>query len=140
VIDGVAVARGSRVRLAPCRRADAQDFLLRDRAALVAGVFEDLDGRTYLGVTLEDDPAAEWMPGHGRYYYFFPDEVVPMEQRGREDPRRRRRQPVSRRRRLRGRGRASRPALPRPRWRHASWTRASAACTSPTSSSTATTR
>jgi hypothetical protein len=78
MIAGVAVARGSRVRLAPSRRADAQDFLLRDRAALVAGVFEDLDGRTYLGVTLEDDPAVEWVPGHGRYYYFFPDEVVPM--------------------------------------------------------------
>jgi hypothetical protein len=77
-IDGVAVSRGTRVRLAPSRRADAQDFLLRDRAALVAGVFEDLDGRTYLGVTLEGDPAAEWMVGHGRYYYFFPDEVVPM--------------------------------------------------------------
>ncbi len=80
MIDGVPVARGSRVRLAPSRRADAQDFLLRDRAALVAGIFEDLDGRTYLGVTLEDDPAAEWI-GHGRYYYFFPDEVVPMEGR-----------------------------------------------------------
>jgi hypothetical protein len=81
-IDGVIVARGSRVRLAPSRRADAQDFMLRDRAARVAGVYEDLDGRTYLGVTLEDDPAAEWMLGHGRYYYFFPDEVVPMEGKG----------------------------------------------------------
>jgi hypothetical protein len=78
MIAGVAVARGSRVRLAPSRRADAQDFMLRDRAALVAGVYEDLEGRTYLGVTLEDDPAADWMIGHGRYYYFFPDEVVPM--------------------------------------------------------------
>jgi hypothetical protein len=78
VIAGVAVARGSRVRLAPSHRSDAQDFMLRDRAALVAGVYEDLDGRTYLGVTLEDDPAAEWMTGHGRFYYFFPDEVVPM--------------------------------------------------------------
>jgi hypothetical protein len=80
LIAGVAVARGSRVRLAPSRRADAQDFMLRDRAALVAGVYEDLDGRTYLGVTLEDDPAAEWMTGHGRFFYFFPDEVVPMTQ------------------------------------------------------------
>jgi hypothetical protein len=80
VIAGVAVARGSRVRLAPSHRADAQDFMLRDRAALVAGVYEDLEGRTYLGVTLEDDPAAEWMTGHGRYYYFFPDEVVPMKE------------------------------------------------------------
>ena len=79
-IDGVIVARGSRVRLAPSRRADAQDFMLRDRAALVAGVYEDLDGRTYLGVTLEDDPAAEWMLGHGRYYYFFPDEVLPIQE------------------------------------------------------------
>ena len=30
-----------------------------------------------LGVTLEGDPAAE-LPGHGRYSYFFPDEVVPI--------------------------------------------------------------
>ena len=86
-ISGVTVSRGSRVRLAPSHRADAQDFMLRDRVAHVAGVFEDLDGRTYLGVTLEDDPAAEWMTGHGRYYYFFPDEVVPMgEQAARSEP------------------------------------------------------
>ena len=46
---------------------------------VVAGVYEDVDGRTYLGVTLEGEPDAEWL-GHARYYYFFPDEVVPIEQ------------------------------------------------------------
>jgi hypothetical protein len=81
-IDGVTVTRGSHVRLCPNRRSDAQDFMLRDREALVAGVYEDLEGRTYLGVTLEDAPDADLLQGHGRYLYFFPDEVVPMRSGG----------------------------------------------------------
>jgi hypothetical protein len=56
--------------------------MLRDREALVAGVYEDLEGRTYLGVTLEDAPDADLLQGHGRYLYFFPDEVVPMRSGG----------------------------------------------------------
>ena len=81
-IDGVRVERGTRVRLCPNHRADAQDFMLRDRAARVEGVYEDLEGRTYLGVTLEGSPDADLVQGHGRYFYFFPDEVVPMESEG----------------------------------------------------------
>jgi fermentation-respiration switch protein FrsA (DUF1100 family) len=72
-IAGVTVSRAARgCGSLPSHRADAQDFLLRDRAARVAGVFEDVDGRTYLGVTLEDDPAAEWMPATAATTTSFP--------------------------------------------------------------------
>lgn len=81
-IDGVVIERGARVRLRPNRRSDAQDFMLHDREARVEGVYEDLEGRTYLGVTLADEPDADLLQGHGRYFYFFPDEVVPMRGEG----------------------------------------------------------
>jgi hypothetical protein len=78
-IDGVAVTRGSRVRLRPERgRSDAHDMFLLGRAAVVEGVFLDVDGATHLAVTLEDDPAAELHQWYGRYFYFSPDEVEPL--------------------------------------------------------------
>jgi hypothetical protein len=81
-VRGVAVARGSRVRLRPgVRRADAQDLFLDGRTARVEGVFLDVDERRYLAVTLEDDPAAALHQVHGRYLYFAPDEVEPLEER-----------------------------------------------------------
>ena len=73
------VSRGSRVRLAPTRRADTMDLFLRGRAARVEGVFRDVDEQAYLGVTVEDDPAAELHGGYGRLFYFYPDEVEPLE-------------------------------------------------------------
>jgi hypothetical protein len=81
-VDGVALAKGSRVRLRPgVRRADAQDLFLAARTARVEGVFLDVEDRHYLAVTLEDDPAAELHQWHGRYLYFAPDEVEPLEER-----------------------------------------------------------
>ena len=81
-INGVAVAKGHRVRLRPgARRADAQDMFLEGRVAEVQGVFIDVEDRRYLAVTLEDDPAAEFYQWHGRYFYFSPDEVEPLENR-----------------------------------------------------------
>lgn len=80
-VRGVAIAKGSRVRLCPVpQRADAQDMFLTGRTALVAGVFFDVDEKTYLAVTLEDDPAADLHQWHGRYFYFSPDEVEPLEE------------------------------------------------------------
>ncbi len=79
-VEGVAVGKGSRVSLRPrLNRADAQDMFLDGRVARVAGVFRDLDGNSYLAVTLEDDPAAELYQWHGRFLYFQPDEIVPMD-------------------------------------------------------------
>ena len=81
-VAGVAVARGSRVRLCPgTRRADAQDMFLAGRVARVEGVFLDVEDKRYLAVTLEEDPAAELHQWHGRYLYFAPDEVEPLESR-----------------------------------------------------------
>jgi len=81
-VAGVAVARGSRVRLCPgARRADAQDMFLAGRVARVEGVFLDVEDQRYLAVTLEEDPAAELHQWHGRYLYFAPDEVEPLESR-----------------------------------------------------------
>lgn len=80
VISGVEVAKGSRVRLMPAsQRADAQDMFLVGRTATVAAVLLDVDGNTHVAVTLDDDPAAELSAAHGRFRYFSPDELVPLE-------------------------------------------------------------
>ena len=77
VVAGVTVARGSRVRLRPGQRADAQDMFLASRLATVEAVFLDVDGNRHLAVTLDEDPAADLQRWHGRYLYFSPDEVEP---------------------------------------------------------------
>jgi hypothetical protein len=79
VIDGVAVAKGSQVRLRPGRRrSDAQDIFLIGRMATVEAVLLDVDDARYLAVTLADDPAVDLQRWHGRYLYFSPDEVEPL--------------------------------------------------------------
>ncbi len=82
VVAGVPLRRGSRVRLRPSRRADAQDVFLAGQVAVVARVYGDLDGRTHLAVTLEDDPAADLYDVTGRYYYFGPEELEPLPAEG----------------------------------------------------------
>jgi hypothetical protein len=77
VVAGVTVAKGSRVRLRPGQRADAQDMFLAGRLATVEAVFLDVDGNRHLAVTLDEDPAADLQRWHGRYLYFAPDEVEP---------------------------------------------------------------
>jgi len=55
-------------------------MFLTGRTAMVAGVYFDVDEKTYLAVTLEDDPAADLHQWHGRYFYFSPEEVEPLEE------------------------------------------------------------
>ena len=73
------MARGSRVRLRPSRRADAQDIFLAGRTRGSTSVHEDVDGNTHVGVVIEDDPAADLHDWYGRYLYFAPDEVEPLD-------------------------------------------------------------
>lgn len=81
LIAGHEVARGSRVRLRPgLRRADAQDMFLDGRIATVEAVFFDVEDASYLAVTLADDPAADLHQWHGRFLYFGPDEVEPLDE------------------------------------------------------------
>jgi hypothetical protein len=78
-VDGVAVRRGSRVRMLPgARAADAQDIFLAGRIAVVEAVLFDVDGRVHLAVTPEGDPAADLVRGPGRHLFFAPDEVEPL--------------------------------------------------------------
>ncbi|HTZ45738.1 MAG TPA: hypothetical protein VMB79_17895 [Jatrophihabitans sp.] len=77
-VDGIPVSRGSRVRLRPGRRADAQDLFLAGQPARVTAVFGDVDGQRHVAVVLEDDPAADLHEWYGRYLYFAPDELEPL--------------------------------------------------------------
>src|ERR1700693_5693543 len=79
LVNGVRVARGSRVLLHPGRRADAQDLFFAGKTARVTSVHEDVDGNQHVGVVVDDDPAADLHEWYGRYLYFAPDEVEPLE-------------------------------------------------------------
>ena len=81
LVNGVRVSRGSRVRLHPSRRADAQDLFFADKIARVTSVHETVDGDQHVGVVLEDDPAADLHEWYGRYLYFAPDEIEPLSER-----------------------------------------------------------
>ncbi len=80
VIEGVRVARGSRVRLAPrSSGTDAHDVFLRGRTALVQAVLLDVDDDRHVAVVLEDDPGADLHQWYGRFHYFAPTELIPLE-------------------------------------------------------------
>jgi hypothetical protein len=74
------IAKGSHVRLQPNRRADAMDLFLKDQAATVAGIYRDVDERVYVAVTVDADPAASLHESFGRFFYFDPAEVEPIDQ------------------------------------------------------------
>jgi hypothetical protein len=80
VIRGVRVARGSKVRMRPgSRRADAQDLFLAGRTAVVEAVLYDVDGEVHVAVSPDHDPIAELQRSHGRFLYFAPDEIEPID-------------------------------------------------------------
>ncbi|WP_245877037.1 hypothetical protein [Streptomyces uncialis] len=81
LIDGRQIGAGSRVVLgAGGRRTDAQDAFLHGRTALVEAVLHDVDGSVHLAVTVEGDPGADIWRAQGRFRYFQPDEVTPLEE------------------------------------------------------------
>ena len=79
LVNGIRVARGSQVRLRPRRNADAQDIFVTGKTARVTSVHEDVEGNKHIGVVVDDDPAADLHDWYGRYLYFSPDEVEPLE-------------------------------------------------------------
>jgi len=82
LIAGVKIARGSRVVMRPgARRADAQDLFLTGREALVEAVLYDMDGQVHVAVSPVSDPLAELQRNHGRFLYFAPGELEPVEAR-----------------------------------------------------------
>jgi len=61
------------------RRADAQDLFLAGREALVEAVLHDVDGHVHVAVSPVSDPLADLQRHHGRFLYFAPDEIEPVE-------------------------------------------------------------
>jgi hypothetical protein len=78
-VDGVKVAKGSSVRLHPKRRADAWDMFLREKVATVRAIHQDVEDVTYVAVTIDEDPASDLHDWYGRSFFFYPDEVEPLE-------------------------------------------------------------
>ncbi|MFL6044242.1 MAG: hypothetical protein ACJ72M_03895 [Propionibacteriaceae bacterium] len=78
LIEGVPVSKGSRVRIHPSRRADAQDLFFAEQDARVTAVMSDVDGQVHVAVVLIDDPAADLHDWYGRYLYFAPEELEPL--------------------------------------------------------------
>jgi hypothetical protein len=79
VVGGTRVARGSRVRLQPTRRADSMDLCLRGRQAVVSGVYRTLEGAPYVAVIPTDDPLAIEDARYRRALFFHPEEIVPLD-------------------------------------------------------------
>jgi hypothetical protein len=80
IVAGARIARDSKVRLRPgSRRADAQDLFLTGREAVVEAVLHDVDGNVHVAVSPTSDPLAELQRTHGRFLYFAPDEIEPVE-------------------------------------------------------------
>jgi hypothetical protein len=71
---------GQRVRLQPTGRADILDLVLRGQEATIVSVEVDLEGRTYLAVTVDSDPGNDLgrlgKPGHR--FFFHPADVEPL--------------------------------------------------------------
>lgn len=68
---------GDRVRLRPKGRADILDLAFEGKAATVVSVEQDLEGRRYLAVTVDDDPGRDLGERGflGHRFFFRPEEV-----------------------------------------------------------------
>ncbi len=71
--------QGGKVVIRPSPDADLQARMLDGRTATIERIFTDYDGKTHLGVTIDDDPGQELMRETGRYLFFFAPEVEVME-------------------------------------------------------------
>jgi hypothetical protein len=72
LVGGEYVKAGDRVRVKPKERADAIDLTLAGQTAVIESVQQDMEGRTYLAVVMENDPGKDLglmrQPGH-RFFY-----------------------------------------------------------------------
>jgi hypothetical protein len=75
VVDGVRFAPGIKVVIRPGPGADIQARMLDGRTATIERILTDYDGKTHLGVTIDDDPGQDLMRETGRLLYFFAPEV-----------------------------------------------------------------
>ena len=75
-VDGVTFRRGDKVvHPARARRRPARRGCSTAARATIERIFIDYDGKTHLGVTIDDDPGQELMRETGRFLFFFAAEV-----------------------------------------------------------------
>ena len=67
--------RGGKVRIRPGPDADLHARMLDGRTATIERILVDYDGKTHLGVTIDDDPGQELLRDSGRFLFFFAPEV-----------------------------------------------------------------
>jgi hypothetical protein len=79
-VRGFELRRGDRVRLRPSARADVFDLALVGKTAVIESIEQDLEGRVYFTVSVDDDPGRDFgavgIPGHR--FFFGPEEVEPL--------------------------------------------------------------
>jgi hypothetical protein len=74
-VQGVTFRRGGKVVIRPGDDADLHARMLDGRTATIERIFTDYDGKTHLGVTIDDDPGQDLMRDTGRYLFFFAHEL-----------------------------------------------------------------
>ncbi|MGI8428802.1 MAG: hypothetical protein ACR2OB_05730 [Solirubrobacteraceae bacterium] len=78
-VQGVTFRRTGKVVIRPGADADLHARMLDGRTATIERIFTDYDGKTHLGVTIDDDPGQELMRDTGRFLFFFANEVEVIE-------------------------------------------------------------
>jgi hydrogenase maturation protease len=68
---------GARVRLKPRAGGDVFDLALAGKTAVIDAVEQDMEGRTFIGVLVDDDPGRD-LGERGHRFFFTPDEVEPV--------------------------------------------------------------
>jgi hydrogenase maturation protease len=80
VISDVELRTGDRVRLLPCKGGDILDIALQGQIATIESIEQDYEGKSHLGVVLDEDPGRDLgllrQPGHR--FFFDPSEVEPL--------------------------------------------------------------
>ena len=90
VVSGVEIRTGDRVRLLPRKGGDILDIALEGQIATIESIEQDYEGKSHLGVVVEDDPGRDLgilrQPGHR--FFFDLSEVEPLSpgEQHRKDP------------------------------------------------------
>ncbi len=79
-VGGRSLAVSDKVRLEPKARADIFDLALAGRVATILSIEQDSEGRTYVTVTVDDDPGKDFArDAAGHRFFFYPDELAPLD-------------------------------------------------------------
>ncbi|MFN2449013.1 MAG: hypothetical protein ABR508_04360, partial [Candidatus Baltobacteraceae bacterium] len=78
-VAGVTVEPGSLVRVHPRGRADVWDDIVRGMTGRVCAVHTDFEGKRYIGVIFDGDPASDMHEWYGRSFFYGSDEIEPLE-------------------------------------------------------------